>query len=838
VAAIEFKIIEVKTMQTIRLKTLLSTMSLLCILTALIVAPIPQANSQLTFGPRLDQIYGRFVQGPAAQAAMLYSNEVNIWFDIRDPVLVRALEDDYFTISVAPETFLFYYIAFNMRDQENPSGGGDPWRTESAPGEYYTYSGLQYKNYVPLNDTAFRHALAHCIPKDEIVATIYGGISAAAISSVVPKAQREWYNPGVDGHSFNPGDPTANTTYPQSHDACSILRAAGYAWGNATAPNPAPKYSPTDPDGNWLDPHTALAADNPGTPWNDTLGSPMNHITLAGVAEAIAPDSYGRDDMCYREFRAIGLPIQHVAIGLGFLMQLHQFDMYAEGWKVGRFPDHLYGFFHSSQDMIGGYNFPGINDTELDAKLETVQFSWNSTVVKQACFDAQDMVAEKLPYIVTVTRQLVAASAATDVPSLPDTLKGVVNSPVYGSENDYTFCSLHWESNIHETTNPYGIGGTVHYIVGSTPTNYHPGYASTTDEWSVIGRLFDGLINVDPYTHENIAWLATKWDLTEWDYGGAEMGMNMTFWLRDDIYYHDSAEFNASVAGFSLEFARDQQIPRAKPMWQNLVNVQVHSQYCFSVLHNVQSRWILNDVAGPNVWLVNDAACWATMFPPHIYAGTDINFSPEATPHRIVHMGETVGTGDGSTVLFTLGNAPVETPAVGDPARVVYLDGTPTTTYTINTTTGEITFTTAPGTGVAITADYLEEGIADLTCLVGTGPFVYQDGPLGWGGFANLSAYRPEASPVTTQWWMSVQGYDGLVEEQFHWIGDCNRDGIIDIYDLTYAALAYATTSSDPRYDPKADTSPEPTYHTNDGRVDMRDIVEISKAWGKQRDYA
>jgi len=201
-------------------------------------------------------------------------------------------------------------------------------------------------------------------------------------------------------------------------------------------------------------------------------------------------------------------------------------------------------------------------------------------------------------------------------------------------------------------------------------------------------------------------------------------------------------------------------------------------------------------------------------------------------------MGEAVGTGDGSTVLFTLDNAPVATPAVGDPARVVYLDGTPTTAYTINTATGGITFTTAPGTGVAITADYLEEGIAGLTCLVGTGPFVYRGGVLAWGGFARLTAYRSGASPVSTHWWMSAEDYDYLMAEQFHWIGDGNWDGVIDIYDLTKAGKSFALESGDPGYDADSDTAPEPTYHTNDGRVDMRDNVELSKNWGKQRSYA
>jgi len=68
--------------------------------------------------------------------------------------------------------------------------------------------------------------------------------------------------------------------------------------------------------------------------------------------------------------------------------------------------------------------------------------------------------------------------------------------------------------------------------------------------------------------------------------------------------------------------------------------------------------------------------------------------------------GENVGVGDGTTTTFTLAN-------VGEgivyQSETIYLDGvaqTRDTDYTINYNTGQITFTTAPASGVAITADY------------------------------------------------------------------------------------------------------------------------------------
>ena len=64
-------------------------------------------------------------------------------------------------------------------------------------------------------------------------------------------------------------------------------------------------------------------------------------------------------------------------------------------------------------------------------------------------------------------------------------------------------------------------------------------------------------------------------------------------------------------------------------------------------------------------------------------------------------VGEAVGTGDGTIVDFTLANAGFITGSL-----IVYLDGTETTEYTAVESTGVITFSTAPGEGVAVTADY------------------------------------------------------------------------------------------------------------------------------------
>ena len=79
--------------------------------------------------------------------------------------------------------------------------------------------------------------------------------------------------------------------------------------------------------------------------------------------------------------------------------------------------------------------------------------------------------------------------------------------------------------------------------------------------------------------------------------------------------------------------------------------------------------------------------------------------------------GEAVGTGDTSTVLFSLAHHTIQAGSL-----TVYLDGVVTMDYTADLAAGEITFATAPGTDVAITADYTAG--YDSTVLTATGETV------------------------------------------------------------------------------------------------------------------
>lgn len=86
------------------------------------------------------------------------------------------------------------------------------------------------------------------------------------------------------------------------------------------------------------------------------------------------------------------------------------------------------------------------------------------------------------------------------------------------------------------------------------------------------------------------------------------------------------------------------------------------------------------------------------------------------TAKSLSFTGESLGTGDGSTTLFTAANTPVATGS-----ETVYLDAAPQTRdtdYTIVYSTGAVTFTVAPGIGVAVTMDYRHGRVNELVFMV------------------------------------------------------------------------------------------------------------------------
>lgn len=689
----------------------------------LTVLVVPKVSAQIR-GPNMDTLRFTVIKSPDAQLLSMLRHDTHVLPSLSVPMdlwssllgeanggLIRTadigpLEMEGFTITSNPG-FHIGHIAYNIRPDQS-------------------YRRLDV-TFWPLADVEFRHALIHGYNQTGIIPDIYDYI-ATPTRSLVPPAQGDWYNPAVPEHPFNLGDPF--TSPPGEHSTCGILLGAGYTFVDADV-------SGTVTDDDY---------------WNMPNSDPLPRMVIWTPLLEVAPTSWEHGQRFVEDLGTVGLAATTangecglVSEGADFNWYLEQvlyysdFDGYMGFWGVGRFPEQLYLLLHSSQDSLstpGAHNAPGVSDVDLDGLLETMKFTLapapgQPDPRRDAAFEVQNRVYNEtydyaLAYMVLYSRTYFNAYN-------PD-LRGVVKSSGYGSDNKWTFLNIHWEPGTERIEDGRTFAS---WTLGEDPDSLNPLYAYTKYEWEIIARVYDGLTMVNPYDHKDIPWIATEWSVVE-----TPTGMNVTYYLRDDVYWQDGYPYTAMDAEFSLEFIRDWQIPRYTEAWQNIIDVEVVNSTTFTVQADETSQFLIYD------W-----AALAAMLPPQVWDRTWFSLD--------------------DILYFPCWEIP----------------------YTAENL--------APGYSPGPWADQVP------TLLFGTGPWIFQFyDPVGM--YSDLWANR--------NYLMTQEQVNDLKTEMFWEVGDVNRDGIINVIDMTQMSLKYGFIEGEPGYDPDCDLD-------QDGDIDIYDIL-------------
>ena len=654
----------------------------------------------------------KVIKNPDAQLIAMQTEEVDVLTDLIRPGDIEKLDGEGFTITSAPG-FHMGHIGFNLRPNRDYLTPPIRCNPEAAK---------------VLKDVNFRHALFHLYNQEEIVASIYAYI-VTPVQSLVPPAQGGWVNPNVPLHPYNPGDKTADTVYDpgtgEYADACSILRYGGYTYD--------------------------AGIDN----WRCSQGDPIPGITLWTPTYEVAPTSAEHGARFVTSCNDNGLTsIEHEPREFAPYMDdvdIGDFDMYMVFWSLGRFPDHLETMCHSDHDVAvvpHDYNFPGCRDPDLDDAVRTIITSLVHSEKLAACYEAQRILYDE-DYPLAAFSYMQLYSRIYFNAFNPD-LRGIVNSPGYGSDNDWTHMNKVWELGKERYTDE---GKTIIvWCWGEEPELLNPCSASTVYAWDIIEQTLDGMIAVNPYTHEDMPWIAESWEVTEWDVGAGHTWMNLTFHLRRDVFWQDGNPYTAHDAEFSLEFLRDNAIPRYMGMWMWLHDVEVLDDYTFRAIMTTTSQFLLYDVAGQ-----------AALLAPQVWSDWDgellldiMQYNP-STDTNSTGMGPWFGAGQGF-----------------------------------------------PGTR-----------------LFGTGPGVFE--------FYNPTLMSGDLHRFLG-YFQVTEGICELKVEMFHEVGDVNRDGYIDVFDLALLGVSYGCFHWMPCYNPDADLN-------QDGVCDGRDLALITWHWGEQREY-
>jgi ABC-type transport system substrate-binding protein len=276
------------------------------------------------------------------------------------------------------------------------------------PSNAYRYLAFNTRK-APMNDTAFRQAIACLIDKEFMANTVLGG-AAIPVWSQVPEGNAFWHNP--DAPRWCQG----LTQEERLNTAIQLLEDAGYTWDTKPVWDPdnldaLPKGEGLRSPNGDLIPEMTLLAPGPGY---DPL-----RATYALFIEDWAND--------------LGVPVRAEPTGFNVIVDAvfttdPQFDMYILGWTLTPFPDHVVEFFETAGDSVnGGNNTPGYSNPEFDALANQFSAATDLEEARVLIREMDAILAEDLPYVVLFTTPIIEPYRTTLQFPFTSTLDGIQN---------------------------------------------------------------------------------------------------------------------------------------------------------------------------------------------------------------------------------------------------------------------------------------------------------------------------------------------------------------------------------------------------------------------------
>jgi peptide/nickel transport system substrate-binding protein len=305
----------------------------------------------------------------------------------------------------------------------------------------------------------------------------------------------------------------------------------------------------------------------------------------------------------------------------------HNFDACTNAWTMSRDPDVLYSFYHSSMDVSGGYNLSGIADPELDRALLDLRYAPDEPSARKAASRAQKLLSELMPVIPVYSRYSISA--------IRRGWNGVFSTDRATADNLYTLLSMEPRE---------GGERPVYWNIPEEIRTLNPLVSSTAYDWTVLGTIYDTLITADPYTFEDMPWLAESWDIGTREgaegEGGGGKGTVLTFTLRPGLKWQDGRPLTVDDAAFSMRYIRDNKVPRFYDSVKDIEDIQT----------DPEARTIRIFMANTSYWHLHNIGGGVLILPRHILEKVPDwrAWQPTNTLHRApdgTAMTELVGTG-------------------------------------------------------------------------------------------------------------------------------------------------------------------------------------------------
>lgn len=364
----------------------------------------------------------------------------------------------------------------------------------------------------------------------------------------------------------------------------------------------------SDAGWSWNASGILVAPDGREVPQSKILCPPSSVVaTTAEIAQLMAD-----------ALNAIGVPVEVEPMDFQTLLARvdeRNFDLSTTAWSMTRDPDNLYAFYHSSSDVKGGYNQSGLSDPALDTVLDALRYAPDEPHARRAATEAQLLLADLMPAIPLYSRYSLAA--------IRRDWEGVFSNDRTTVDNLWTLLSMRPRD---------GGERPVFWALPEEVRALNPLVSSTAYDWSVLGTVYESLIAIDPYTFEDIPWIAESWDVAQ-----GEPGTVLTFWLRPGLQWQDGHPLTAEDVAYTLNYIRENAIPRFYDQVKDIASIDVPDELTLRISMKNTSFWHLHNVV-------------SLILPKHILQQVSDwrTWQPTLTPHTAVDgtvMTELVGTG-------------------------------------------------------------------------------------------------------------------------------------------------------------------------------------------------
>ena len=252
-------------------------------------------------------------------------------------------------------------------------------------------NGIRYLGFnlrkAPMDNKAFRQAVATLIDKEFVTATVLQGVAVAAYT-MVPPGNGAWYNPDV------PAIGKGLSREERINAAVKLMKDAGFTW---------------DVEPAW-DPESTGAVNPEGQGLRAPDGTLVPDMTILAPSAGYDPLRSTFAIWIERWLREAGIPVTAQLKGFNVIVPKvfdeQDFDMWILGWGLTVFPDYLNDFFNSERAELGDLNAGGYSNPEFDTLGNQLVAETDIDEAHRQASRLQELLADELPYVVLLTTQI------------------------------------------------------------------------------------------------------------------------------------------------------------------------------------------------------------------------------------------------------------------------------------------------------------------------------------------------------------------------------------------------------------------------------------------------